>query len=218
MERIGLEQDTNLNHSRRALLLQESCSIYDPKAHSQLLGLLIDRYLVDYATPKKGVPRFLLNDFIRYWRTIAVDYQAKRWEGGAKEWGLRYLKLRISRKLAFAGGLVSILLAPEATKEYFVRQFSMPSLARLAQLFERLDKAHWDSLRTVFRVADYFVGKLENEEFRIEAKKVETTSDVKEDSAFHDAMSKAEELQTALEDIFFRSKLLSDLSIKYLSF
>lgn len=32
-ERIGLEQDTNLTHSRRILLLQESVSLYQPDRH-----------------------------------------------------------------------------------------------------------------------------------------------------------------------------------------
>ena len=92
---------------------------------------ILKRYLVDYhnfenVSPlhKRGVARFLLNDVVRYWRTVAVDYQAKRWDelsppaGAFQEddglgleppkWGLRYIKLRSSRKLAFVGSLVSL--------------------------------------------------------------------------------------------------------------
>src|SRR5207247_550348 len=103
------------------------------------LTRLVDRYLLDYQTkPKPGVPRFLVNDVVRYWRTIAVDYQAKKWDELDENWGLRYLKLIVSRKLTFAGTLVSLFI-PAIThknvdREMLVRQFGMPPLARLAQV------------------------------------------------------------------------------------
>ncbi|MDQ4143132.1 MAG: hypothetical protein M3198_05180 [Actinomycetota bacterium] len=109
-ERIGLEQDTNLSQSRRLLLLEESRSVYQPELHDRLLRAVLERYLADYGgKPKAGAPRFLLNDVQRYWYTLAVDYQAKRWEDASSGWGLRYLKLLNSRKVAYAGTLVSLL-------------------------------------------------------------------------------------------------------------
>ena len=39
-------------------------------------------------------PRFLLNDVIRYWRTICVDYVGKERGGAGEKWALRNLKLR----------------------------------------------------------------------------------------------------------------------------
>jgi predicted nucleotidyltransferase len=88
-ERIGLEQDTNANHSHRILILEESVSVYQPRLRKTLIQAILARYLADYEQPKLGVPRFLLNDVLRYWRTLAVDYQAKRWEQVAPDWGLR---------------------------------------------------------------------------------------------------------------------------------
>lgn len=131
VEKIGLEQDTNQSHSRRLLFLEESRSIYNPELHQRLMASICDRYLVDYGQPKSGPPRFLLNDVIRYWFTLAVDYQAKRIRGGKADWGLRYLKLLISRKMAFAGTVCSLLLCSEerkATKEYLQGEFDKPPL------------------------------------------------------------------------------------------
>jgi hypothetical protein len=217
-ERIGLEQDTNQTHSRRILLLEESVSVFQPDKHEELTRKILQRYLADYNPPKAGVPRFLLNDVLRYWRTLAVDYQAKRWEGLEREWGLRYLKFIISRKLAFAGTLVSLLMTEEATENYLYSQFSLPPLARLAQLTQRIEEKYREDLRQCFLIAESFANALENKDFREHAKNVRSREDIKDVSSFAEMKSKGDELQNHLEALFFRSEILRNRSIKYLSF
>jgi len=218
VERIGLDQDTNLNHSRRILFLLESESLFNPRQHDRLIRILINRYLADYSSPKDGVPRFLLNDFMKYWRTLTIDYQAKRWEGGPADWGMRYLKLVISRKLTYVSAVVSILLTKKAETNYFIEQFKMPALARIAQLHRLLDRKRLKDLKTVLEVANYFVGKLSSTKFREEAVAVQSQEQIEPGSEFAQARNKAKKLQGALENIFFESRLLRDRSIRYLSF
>ena len=71
----------------------------------RVLRALLDRYVGEdllYHEPSKFfVPRFLLNDYVRYWRTMAVDSAQKR--RSRTKWALRELeKLRLSRKLIFS--------------------------------------------------------------------------------------------------------------------
>jgi hypothetical protein len=109
---IGLQADTNHSLTRRMLLLEESVSLMNPTVRTQVLRAVLSRYLELGETSSKKVPRFLLNDVTRYWHTITVDYQAKA-RFGPDESGLRYLKLIISRKVLYAGTLMSLLLCGE---------------------------------------------------------------------------------------------------------
>lgn len=216
-ERIGLEYDTNATHSRRMLMLQESKSIYAPELHERLILAIVDRYLAGHNN-EEGVARFLLNDMERYWRTIAVDYQAKVWERVREGWGLRYLKLIITRKLTYAASLASLFMADRLTPQYLVTQFSLPALARLAQLHPHLERELHSDLRTCFQVAEEFSAAMNEEGFREESKTIMTRDDIKEVPRFAELRNRGKELQTALERIFFDSERLKHKSRKYLSF
>lgn len=160
-----------------------------------------------------------MNDVLRYWRTLAVDYQAKRWkEEDEPSWGLRYLKLLISRKLAFAGLLIPLLLCEQAKVDYLVEQFEIPSLARITQLY-RHDQSLHGPLRAILEIAEEFAKALADEGFRNEAKKVVAPSDKETwPPRFREMRRRADDLQNRLEEVFFDSRILRTKSRRYLSF
>ncbi len=65
-----------------------------------------DNHLLTRDGKRYRVPRFLLNDIVQFWRTMAVDFASKQRDRAGKGWGLRNAKLRMSRKLIFASGLL----------------------------------------------------------------------------------------------------------------
>jgi hypothetical protein len=214
---IGLEEDTNKHLSRRMLLLLESIPASREDIHDVVTGELVDRYL-DESVKDFRVPRFLLNDVVRYWRTICVDFAGKERRGPGK-WGIRNAKLRTSRKILFAGGLLPAFecarLARDEMPQFLLGQLRMPPTDRIAYAFLAHNAA--DPGGRALGAYDDFVGLLDDEAFREELKNV-TRDSSKESPAFQEAARLGKELERGLLALLFETESLPKLARDYIVF
>ena len=150
------------------LLLLESVPVAGDDAYERCWVHVLDSYLED-ATKDFRPPRFLLNDLVRYWRTICVDFVGKQREDEEK-WGLRNAKLRTGRKVLFAAGLLPILLCDRhqqaAMRPFLVEQLRAPATDRLAAAFAAYDLV--DSGGRALDAYDRWIGMLGDDATRAE--------------------------------------------------
>lgn len=237
---IGGEDDTNRNTTRRILLLLESMPLGRSDAYDRTVSNVLRRYLEEdrgiwYGSGRFKVPRFLLNDIVRYWRTMAVDFAYKQRSRGGEGFAIRNLKLRMSRKLIFVAGLLTCFsletdLNPAERAELLADK--LPLRQRVARLVEHFEKRRASPLevlaravlgrtevhrsaRALFGAYDRFLGILADPDQRKRLSSL-TYDDLANDELFDRGRKISHEFQQALHRIFLDSgSPFSELTLKY---
>ena len=158
---IGGDNDTNQNMTRRILFLLEGEWLYNREGSRDFRREILERYIrEDMADHQLAL--FLLNDVIRYYRTVAVDYEFKIAKG--KAWGIRNVKLVFSRKLLYASGLFSVAKTVDRTREDKIRiledLFELPVMERMIRICGR------SRIEAVQNSYNQFLEKLEDPDTR----------------------------------------------------
>lgn len=243
IHQIGGEDDSNSNTTRRILLLIESQVIGRQDAHTRTLHNILHRYLSEdrglwYGSGEFTVPRFLLNDIVRYWRTMAVDFAYKQRVRGNEGFALRNIKLRISRKLIFISGMLACFschlgLTPAEKELFYGNKAVQPIVVhlqktlRLAPLqliasvvldFENI----WEPASSLFGAYDQFIEILADESLLSDGKTPRKHLDelaleeLENDVVFREARELSHRFRDAVHDIFLKSQTeLSRLTIEY---
>ncbi|WP_272518059.1 MULTISPECIES: nucleotidyltransferase domain-containing protein [unclassified Providencia] len=183
---IGGRKDTNELLTRRMLFILEGAYLFNEKKFKEYRELLVDKYL----EPTMGnyLDRYLLNDIIRYYRTITTDFQFKVDEND-KEWGLRNIKLKFSRKILYYSGILSVIhtylecsSAESIKKEILLDLLSKPVIERIYSISQKYNSnSELDSnIYMIFTFYDLFLQQISISENRIELEK--TTKENRSDS------------------------------------
>lgn len=142
---IGGKRDTNSSITKRILFLLESECLYGQLFYSFSYRKILKKYLDDVLKFNKQAPRFLLSDIIRYYRTICVDYEFKITKEN-KDWALRNIKLRFSRKGLYFGGIAILLNSMNKRDtdkhDYIRKNLRLPFADKIAHILLEQQKSH----------------------------------------------------------------------------
>lgn len=142
---VGGLDDNNSSMTRRLLMLLEGEWLYNESIFSEVRNNLVNFYVSDHITERQ-IALFLLNDIIRYYRTVCVDFNYKTVEVG-KSWGVRNIKLAFSRKLFYFAGVIVVAetahLTPIEKRAKLLELFSLSPLEVLRLKFgDEADFSH----------------------------------------------------------------------------
>lgn len=138
LKNIGGKEDDNKNITRRILFLLECEWLYNEEGLRDFRHQILERYISEEVADHR-VALFLLNDIIRYYRTVAVDYEFKTVEQeNPKPWAIRNIKLVFSRKLLYTSGLFSVAMTADRSRNEKIKiletLFGMPVIERMTYI------------------------------------------------------------------------------------
>lgn len=217
---VGGEYDTNFNLSKRILLLLESIPIKEAKcgnglAYERVLTTVISQYVInDSGFSLKNpsdytVPRFLLNDIIRFWRTVCVDFAYKQKQQDGKKWAIRNLKLRTSRKLLYVKGLLmcyscyKIKMSSTDVINQLKKYSMMTPINAVDDILRTKANISDDIVIKLFRYYDEFSALLHDSSFREEMERLNML-EVYDNNNFIKARSICDNFQGVLDEIFLK--------------
>lgn len=182
---IGSREEDYVNSfTARLLLLLESKPLYNKCYYEALIKETVNKYFVDYEENQDGFyPLFLMNDILRYWYTLTLNYEYRRDSSDSKnERYWKRLKLKFARLITCFSMIACLYeknITPERVEEYIkmtpferIRILGeiVPHVAELAEEIERgyewyldlranQESNWWDSPNhkdEAFRQADVF--------------------------------------------------------------
>lgn len=128
-------EDYNNSFTARMLLLLESKPLYNDAFYSEILNDTISKYFSDFTERKCDFyPMFLINDILRYWYTLTLNYEYRRDssdDANKKYW--KRLKLKYAR-LITCYSMIACLYKTHISPEYVLDCVHLTPFERIETL------------------------------------------------------------------------------------
>jgi predicted nucleotidyltransferase len=196
---VGGNDDPNFKLTHRLLLLLEGEWLAGEGVFHDARKKLLEDVYVRAEISDHQIARFLLNDVIRYWRTMGVDFEYKTQEGN-KGWGIRNIKLVYSRKLMYFSGVLMVAETAQSTRRIKLQRLSellvMTPIERVQHLFGR-------DCESVLQMYVKFLGSMSDGAVRKDLEEV-SINRAGQNDAFRDLKNEGHHFSLELEQLLRR--------------
>lgn len=135
----GSPRDDSENlFTARMLLILESQPITNERLYNDGIRKIIDNYFRDGSGRVDFRPLFLLNDILRYWRTLCLNYEDYRSDAN-RPWFKKNLNLKFSRKLTIFSTVFAISSFESMDADSFRNLCQLTPLERLAKALDIIE-------------------------------------------------------------------------------
>jgi hypothetical protein len=165
--RTGSPSDDYENlFTARMLLLLESQPLCNAHLYDKFLDDIVEHYCRDDRGDQTFRPLFLLNDILRYWRTLCLNYEDIRNDPN-RLWRKKNVNLKFSRMLSVFGTVLPLVIRPELTHKKLKALCKMTPLERLARGLDRADDEHlFDRFPQFLEAYEFFLSLKEDEKIK----------------------------------------------------
>jgi hypothetical protein len=189
------QDDTENCFTARMLLLLESRVLANESTYLQVLDQVLSQYFRDERGKSSYRPLFLLNDILRYWRTLCLNYEELRHDRD-RPWWKKNINLKFSRMLTVFATVATLTVNDVHSKADFQPICGRTPIQRLASALDCLND---NSLLPGFEIflSDYeqFLCWKEDESLDAKAREIEfkqsvrTSADRASDFLYHVLMN-----------------------------
>jgi hypothetical protein len=128
----GSRKDDNENwFTARMLFILESIPLLNIDLYKNYVANIVYNYYRDGKGTATFKPLFLLNDLLRYWRTLCINYEERR-NDPTKPWRKKNINLRFSRMATVFGTILPLVAKPIDNPDEFISLTERTALERLA--------------------------------------------------------------------------------------
>jgi hypothetical protein len=141
-QKMGLPIDDSENHfTARMLMLLEGRPLLNDAVNLRVREEVVAQYFRDKRGKRSYKPLFLLNDILRYWRTLCLNYEALRHDPD-RPWRKKNVNLKFSRMLTVFGTVLPMVSEPVITSHAFLRLVERNPIERLVEGLSVLRDRH----------------------------------------------------------------------------
>lgn len=170
----GFENESYQNIAQRVLFILESEWIHNQDGYSSTIDKITESYTRDVKDDPKKNFVFLLNDVIRFFRAVCLNYQFNTAETADGKWPIRNIKLRHSRVIMYFSMVLSIgLLSKCRDAEKIDCLKTLIKMTPLERIFFVYKVSEDDGFYKVFGFYNSFLGLVSKPDTRDGLKKLE---------------------------------------------